>query len=162
VRRCKAAKALALDLENHLNHQPVTAVAPTLAYRLAKFAHRNRILLASVAGFTSLLITSTAVGVWQAVSAHRARDVAEKREGESRVNLWASYLATARASRMNGQLGRRFDSLEAVGKAAAIRPTPALRSKAATALGLADVRTAQCWSSRNVTDCGSPTHALQH
>ena len=131
VRRYETANALALDLEHHLHHQPVTAAAPTLAYRLAKFACRNRMLLAAVSSFALLLLTGTVVSVWQALVA--------------RENLAAAYLATARASLTSGQPGRRFAALEAVAKAAAIRPSSELRSAAASALALVDVRTVREW-----------------
>ena len=88
------------------------------------------------------------MSVWQAIRANQARVIAEKREAEARENLWASYLATAHASRISGQVARHFSALEAVAKAAAIRPSPELRSEAASALALVDVRTLREWEGR--------------
>jgi WD40 repeat protein len=85
------------------------------------------------------------VSVSQAARANRARALAEQREAEARENLWASYLAAARASRTSAQPGRRFGALEAVAKASAIRPSPELRSEAASAMALVDVRTVREW-----------------
>ncbi|HEY0867393.1 MAG TPA: AAA-like domain-containing protein, partial [Fimbriimonas sp.] len=59
---------------------------------------------------------------------------------ESRRSLWESYLARAEASRWSGLPGRRFLGLEALGKAAAIRPDRKLRDQAITLMALADVR----------------------
>ena len=57
-RRYETANGFAKDIERFLNHEPVTAGPPTMAYRLRKFVQRNRgpviaaglVLLALVAG----------------------------------------------------------------------------------------------------------------
>ena len=49
--------------------------------------------------------------------------------------LWTSYLAEARARRTSGRAGQRFESLEAVRKAAAIRPDLAVRNEAIACSG---------------------------
>src|SRR6185503_197861 len=51
-----------------------------------------------------------------------------------------AYLAQARANRFSGRQGRRFDSLDSLAKAAAIRVTPELRNEAIAALALSDVQ----------------------
>ena len=148
TRRYDTANALALDVERHLNHESVNAVAPTLSYQLGKFILRHRQAAVWTAVCAFLLVAGTALSVREAMRADRARAVAEKREAEARENLWASYLATARASRTSGQPGRRFAALEAVAKAAAIRPSLELRNEAASALALVDIRTAREWEGR--------------
>src|SRR5581483_6084591 len=50
-----------------------------------------------------------------------------------------------RASRWSGQQGRRFHSLEALAKAAAIRPSLELRNEAIACLTLADLQPGQSW-----------------
>ena len=72
-RRYETTNALALDLERYLSHQPVTAAAPTLGYRLAKFIRRHRAGLAVV---SALLVAGVLVSTWQAVRATRAERVA--------------------------------------------------------------------------------------
>ncbi len=140
-RRYDTASALASDLEDHLAHRPVTAAAPTTVYRLRKFVQRNRVATA----FVLLLVVGTVVSVWQAVRATHAQAVAQRREAEARDSLWNSYLKEARASRRSGQPGHRFDALEATAKAAAIRPSIELRSEAASAMAMVDVRVAREW-----------------
>ncbi len=141
TRRYGTANGLAVDVENHLANRPVSAAAPTWPYRLSKFVRRNRVATA----FMLLLLAGTTVSVWLAVRANQARRLAQHREAEARENLFASYLTTARASRLTGRPGRRFAALEAVAKAAAIRPSIELRSEAASALALVDVRVAREW-----------------
>jgi WD40 repeat protein len=60
------------------------------------------------------------------------RDATEK--------LWQSYLAEARARRFSGRTGRRFRALDVLTKAAAIRPSLALRNEAIACMAIADIR----------------------
>ena len=46
TQRYPTAQALADDVRRHLNHEPVLARPPTLAYQARKFARRNRVLVA--------------------------------------------------------------------------------------------------------------------
>ena len=50
VRRYETANGLAMDIERHLNNEPVTAVAPTFHYQLGKFYRRNRAQVRVAAG----------------------------------------------------------------------------------------------------------------
>ncbi len=84
-RRYDSAIGLANDIARFTNHEPVTAGPPTAAYRLRKFARRNRgqavaaslVLLTLVGG-----IVGTSLGL---VEARRQEEFAnaEAREGES-------------------------------------------------------------------------------
>jgi WD40 repeat protein len=76
ARRYETANALALDLDRYLSHQPVTAAAPTLGYRMAKFIRRHRAGLAVVSALVALLVAGVLVSTWQAVRATRAERVA--------------------------------------------------------------------------------------
>jgi serine/threonine protein kinase len=74
-RRYASAAELADDLRRYLEHKPVVARPPTLAYQTVKFARRNRTLVA-----TSLLLlvvllvglVGTSIGFVHAVRARRA------------------------------------------------------------------------------------------
>ena len=71
TRRYETASAFAQDLDHYLNQEPVSAAAPTIGYRLTKFARRNRVVLSTATIFVLLLLTGTAMSVWQAVRATR-------------------------------------------------------------------------------------------
>jgi len=136
-RRYETANALAQDIKHHLNQEPVTAVAASTFYRTGKFVRRHKAGLATAAALVLLLAAGAAVSTWQAVRATRAeRNAVEK--------LWASRLSEARATRWSGRAGRRFDSLDAIRQAAAIRPSPELRNEAIACLALPDIRV-QSW-----------------
>jgi WD40 repeat protein len=66
-------------------------------------------------------------------------------EQNSRDELWQALLAQARAIRLSGQAGQRYDSLDAIRRATAIRPSRELRNEAIAALALTDVRLVNTW-----------------
>ncbi|MFC1783609.1 tetratricopeptide repeat protein, partial [Planctomycetota bacterium] len=78
TRRYATAAELAVDIERHINHEPVTAAAPSLPYKLHKFVRRNRSLVTAAAVVFIVLvagiISSTSLAIW----AINERDEAEK------------------------------------------------------------------------------------
>jgi len=63
-RRYANANQLAEDIENHLNHRPVIAAAPSVSYRLEKFARRNRNSLRWCAAIGGVLLIAAALSWW--------------------------------------------------------------------------------------------------
>jgi serine/threonine protein kinase len=59
TRRYETADSLALDLQRHLKHEPVTARSPSLTYRFRKFIRRNQ-LAASLSAALFLAIVALA------------------------------------------------------------------------------------------------------
>jgi WD40 repeat protein len=76
----------------------------------------------------------------QARRADDGRQAAEAARRERREELWRSYLAQARAGRLSRSPGQRFNSLQAVARAAALRPSAELRDEAIACLALPDLR----------------------
>jgi serine/threonine protein kinase/WD40 repeat protein len=125
-RRYETASALGMDLQRFLADEPVTACPPTFRYRLRKFVRRNkRTVLAASIVFLALVggIIGTTWGML------RAND-----------QLFLALLHQARAGRLSRQMGQRLDSLEALARAARIRPDARLRDEAIAAMALPDVR----------------------
>ena len=56
TRRYSTVDAMAADICNHLNHQPVSAAPPAFLYRVRKFARRHRQALAATAMLTLVII----------------------------------------------------------------------------------------------------------
>ncbi len=81
VRRYGSVRDLAEDLERHLEHRPVKARRPTVAYRLRSFLFRYR--LASAVGLAMTLLATTAS--WQAWEASRQSRRAEQQTGRARA-----------------------------------------------------------------------------
>jgi serine/threonine protein kinase/WD40 repeat protein/tetratricopeptide (TPR) repeat protein len=95
TRRYETANGLARDVEHHLHNEPVTAVAPSTAYKLAKLARRHKAALAVATIITGLLVAGIVVSSLLAVRARRAEllqrqlaneaEKARKREATARA-----------------------------------------------------------------------------
>ncbi|MGQ0635343.1 MAG: tetratricopeptide repeat protein [Planctomycetaceae bacterium] len=77
TRRYESASAFAADVTRYLSDEPVEACPPSALYRLRKLARRRRGLLTTAALLAGAVIAGTAVSVWQAVEATRAKELAE-------------------------------------------------------------------------------------
>ncbi|MDX2035252.1 MAG: protein kinase [Isosphaeraceae bacterium] len=80
-RRYDTAQGLARDVELHLRDEPISAGPPTAAYRLAKFARRNRgtVLAGSLMlGLLGAGVAETSWGLWRSIREGRAKDEARR------------------------------------------------------------------------------------
>jgi len=77
--RYASANGLAMDLQRHLDDQPIAARPPGTIYLLRKFARRHRPLVAGIAGVAAALVLGVTISTWQAVRATRAEGLAEAR-----------------------------------------------------------------------------------
>jgi eukaryotic-like serine/threonine-protein kinase len=71
-RRYDSANSLALDIQRHLEGQPVIARPPTYAYLLGRFIRRNKLVASAAAAVAAALIIGAAVSLWQANEAREA------------------------------------------------------------------------------------------
>lgn len=83
-RRYATVNGLAVDLQRFLNHDPVSAVAPTLTYQLVKLYRRNRKEAVIVLASAVLLLGAAVVGLALAVRAHRAEALAVREAAAAR------------------------------------------------------------------------------
>jgi serine/threonine protein kinase/WD40 repeat protein len=146
-RRYETANGLATDVRHYLDREPVLACPPSAAYRIRKFIARNRLATVSVAAVSLTLVLGTTMSAWEAIRARRAernqsqlRQEAQAAKQDATEKLWASYTAEARARRLSREAGTSFDSLAAITKAAAIRPSLQLRNEAIASMVQADIR----------------------
>jgi serine/threonine protein kinase len=72
TRRYATANALAMDLQRHLNDEPVVACPPSRSYRFQKLVRRNKLAVAATAAVATALLLGVVVSTWQAVRATRA------------------------------------------------------------------------------------------
>ncbi len=77
--RYSSAAALAADLEAWLEGRPVSAVPPSLRYRLTRWAKRNRFQAAALAALAVSILAGGIATAWQAREANLARQRAEQR-----------------------------------------------------------------------------------
>jgi len=130
-RRYQSAGELARDIGHYLADEPIEAKRDSVLYVLRKQMHRHRVPLAVAIGFIGLLVASSVVA-WTLYL-------------RSQESLRDSYVARAHSTRLSGRAGQRFDTLDALAKAATIRPSIELRNEAISATALADVRTIKQW-----------------
>jgi WD40 repeat protein/tRNA A-37 threonylcarbamoyl transferase component Bud32 len=159
VRRYRTARELADDLQRYLDGLPIHARAVGRLERTWRWCKRNRAVAALVFAIFAVLFAGASVATYFAVRAEQnasraasrqqdaeaARTRAELAEREKTDKLWEAYLAQARAGRWSGRPGRRFDSLDALIRAAGIRPSLELRNEAIACLALTDTRTGKVW-----------------
>ena len=74
ARRYETASGLALDIERHLNNEPVVARPPSTAYRLQKAWRRHKLALTVAAVIAGTLVAGIGASSWQAIEACRARN----------------------------------------------------------------------------------------
>jgi serine/threonine-protein kinase len=66
----------AQDLRSYLQHEPVTAQAPTIRYRAQKFVRRHRGGVLAATLTVLALVSAAAITAWQGMEAQRQRDAA--------------------------------------------------------------------------------------
>ncbi len=72
--RYRTVAALSDDLQRHLNMQPVSARADSIAYRFGRFVARNRAAVSAITVVALAIILATGVSMWQAHEARVQRD----------------------------------------------------------------------------------------
>ncbi|HRZ44491.1 MAG TPA: protein kinase [Candidatus Paceibacterota bacterium] len=77
TRRYETAAALVRDVERHLRAEPVSAAAPSIAYRLGKFVRRNRLAAGMSLAIAAALVAATAISLQSALAARKARQMAD-------------------------------------------------------------------------------------
>ncbi len=75
-RRYATPGNFAEDIERYLRHDAILARPPSTAYKLKKFARRNRAAVLTAAAVAAALLLGIAVATWQAVVATRAKQEA--------------------------------------------------------------------------------------
>jgi WD40 repeat protein/serine/threonine protein kinase len=79
-RRYETASSLAMDIQRHLDDEPILACPAGRLYQFRKFARKHWSAIASALTLAAILVAATAVSTWQAVRAVKA----ERRETQSR------------------------------------------------------------------------------
>jgi WD40 repeat protein len=152
VNRYASALDLADDLACFRAGKPIKARPVHALERGWRWCRRNPVpaaLLACVALLLVVIATGASLAAWRL---DRARNravanqlAAEQAKEETKEQLWNSLLAHAQANRWSGRVGRNFDSLDVLKRAAALRPSLELRNEAIACMALPDLRLTRQW-----------------
>ncbi|HET7536986.1 MAG TPA: serine/threonine-protein kinase [Candidatus Didemnitutus sp.] len=86
-RRYETANGLALDVQRHLNHEPVSAGPPSWLYRLQKLVRRNRVVFIAGGAVTAALFAGLGTSTWLFLKereAHQRAVAAEQQQARLR------------------------------------------------------------------------------
>lgn len=111
--RYESAESLAEDVENYLAMRPVRARRAGVAYRLSKFARRNRARVVSGV-LAALLLGAIVFGVSARERARRIAQAQAQREAAIAYEMMIDGIAAANLAMERGQFGEALKALERV------------------------------------------------
>ncbi|MCA9187623.1 MAG: protein kinase, partial [Planctomycetales bacterium] len=143
--RYSAASELAEDLKSFVADRPIRARPPSLFDLAVKWSRRHR---ATVVWCIVLLVVIAVGSLFAAVHLAAKNEALIRSEREKVDILRNALVAQARATRRSGQVGQRFDALDALHNATELMPprdlsdsaVEELRNEAVAALALPDLR----------------------
>jgi serine/threonine protein kinase/WD40 repeat protein len=146
--RYSTAQALGEDLRRFLEDRPILARRSSAVEQGWRWCRRNPLLAAALTTAAAAVVTLAIVSTAMAWKFRVQRDLVRQAETQTRVNLFQALTAQARAGHFSRRMGHRFDSLEAVRKAAEIgrelglppEQLDALRDVAIACLALPDMK----------------------
>ena len=116
-RRYSDGNALATDIRRFLDERPIRARAPSVVYRAAKFARRNRALVGGVLATVLTLLIGVVVAGGFASGQYRARLAAEASDREARrqqTRLASFTFQSAADHSMSGNTLASIEQLELI------------------------------------------------
>jgi serine/threonine protein kinase/WD40 repeat protein len=146
-RRYETANNLARDVERYLKNEPITARPPSRAYQFQKLVRRNKLTFVSIMMVTLALLVGLGTSMQMLLKERAAhtreallRERAEEAEREIQRQLHVALFQQARGAVHSGEVGSRFQALDALRRAVVISNTVELRQAAVAALALPDFR----------------------
>jgi serine/threonine protein kinase/tetratricopeptide (TPR) repeat protein len=124
-RRYETANGFARDIQRYLADETVEACPPSTAYKLRKFARKNKGLLRTAAAFTLLLTVGAAVSTWQAIRATRAETEALNAQAKE-----AERANAEREARLEEKAAKERESQALAATKQALNDVEAQRSRA--------------------------------
>ncbi len=103
TRRYDTANDVAMDVQRHLNDEPILARPPSSLYRFQKLVRRNKLGVAAAGAFTAALVFGLALSTWQYLEKSRAYRRVLAAEAEQRVLREGAQQAQATEAQLRRQ-----------------------------------------------------------
>jgi serine/threonine protein kinase len=114
-RRYDTPGSFAEDIERYLHHEAILARPPSTAYKLKKFAQRNRAAAITTAVVAASLILGMILTTWQAIRATRAEGWATEALAQAKTDqeraLSAEWLASERLKQVTDEKQQTAEAL---------------------------------------------------
>jgi len=139
--RYSSAGDLAADIRRFLVDEPIAARRPTVAYRLQKFTHRHKALVAALVAVLGVLLAGIVTSTWEAARARNAQHLAlAERDRANRVTDFMTGMF--KVSDPGERLGNTLTAREVLDKAAhdidtGLEKDPELQARMMHVMGVA-------------------------
>jgi serine/threonine protein kinase len=113
-RRYETANGLAMDIQHHLNNEPVAARPPSWRYRFQKLVRRNRVVFAAGGAVALALVIGTSTSTWLFLKERDARQravAAEQQQAKLRHGAELRERLTQAALLVNQEKFEAADAL---------------------------------------------------
>jgi serine/threonine protein kinase len=107
ARRFETANGLAMDIQRHLNNEPVLARPPSRIYQFQKLVRRNKIIFAAAAAVTAALLIGLGASTWLFLGERQARHRAVDAEQQQARMAREAELARANEAELRRQAEAR-------------------------------------------------------
>ena len=111
-RRYQTANALAMDIQRHLDNEPVAARPPSRLYLLRKLVRRNQAIFVSSAAVAAALLTGLGASTWLYFQAREALQrealLRQEAEAQNKITQAAYLVAQERIDKADHLLGEAF------------------------------------------------------
>ncbi len=89
ARRYDTVTGLAMDIQRHLNNEPVSARPPSRLYQFQKLVRRNRVVFAAAGAVTAALVIGLGTSTWLFLQEREAlgREAVLRRQAEAREKI---------------------------------------------------------------------------
>ncbi|MGA2866906.1 MAG: serine/threonine-protein kinase [Verrucomicrobiota bacterium] len=104
ARRYETANGLAMDIQHHLNNEPVVARPPSNLYRFQKLVRRNKLAFAAATAVAAALLIGFGVSTWMFFRERAARREQVRLREFAEANEKKARLEATRSRRLTGLL----------------------------------------------------------
>jgi serine/threonine protein kinase len=130
ARRYETANGLGMDLQRHLNNEPVIARPPSASYRFQKFVRRNKMAFAATSAVAASLWLGLGVSTWMFLKEKSARqeqehlrqeaDLARANETRQRRQAQANEATAQSEAAKNQHVAQLLKDMLNIGRSAAL------------------------------------------